>query len=192
MPVVDTGDAGCRAFNNDVVAFLNQHRQFGSVILASSWRQPTEPAFTDANGRHVQGAEAEAAFSQALYKSLGRLRSTGVRTYVWDALPAMPGPVPQNMARNLAFGSYWSTTSSQETYDRTFRFLHTAFDRHADLIAGRINAAPALCTADMCRAEHRGRPVFEDNNHPAFVQAAFFADIIAREMASVPAPAPRR
>jgi peptidoglycan/LPS O-acetylase OafA/YrhL len=191
LPVVDTGDARCRAFTRGILAYLADRRQFGSVLLVSIWRQPIEPGFSDAKGRVVAGSEAVVAFGGALHATLAQLHHIGVRSYVWEPLPAMAAPQPQAMARNLLIGPYWPTSFPESRHDATFLFLNRALDREKPLIAGRINAAATMCAGGTCKGSRNGAPLFEDNNHPSIGQAPYFARLIADGMKQAPRSADR-
>ena len=186
MPVLNTGNAICRQFTTGIMDYITAHREIGSVILISIWRQPTEAGFTDASGRVVTGPQAVAAFDAALRTTLVRLHKLGVRTYVWEPLPAMPHNVPETMTRTLVFGNYWPNHTSLAKHRATFGFLDTALVREAPLIAGRMPTTYALCAKDVCSADQYGIPLFEDNNHPAFAQAPFFAAIFQHDLENIP------
>ena len=191
LPVLNSGDGKCRALNSDVLRYVHAHRNISAVMLISIWRQPTEARFTDSDGHSVSGSAAITAFDDALHKTLGALHSEGVKTYVWEPLPAMSGDVPNIMARNAIFGTSRTFETSWADHNATFVFLRMALDHDASLIAGRVRPDLTMCASGVCKAGYRGQPLFEDNNHPAFSQAFYFAKIFARGMLRAPLAADR-
>jgi hypothetical protein len=183
LPILNSGDAECRAFNRDVLRYVHNHQNIGAVMLVSIWRQPTEPGYTDATGRVVGKATAIVAFNTELHATLSNLHREGAKIYIWEPLPAMTGAVPNIIARNMVFGPYRSIQIDRAAHDATFEFLRRALDREDPLIARRLRPDRALCTSVSCTAAKEGQPLFEDNNHPAIGQAQFFETIIGHEMA---------
>jgi peptidoglycan/LPS O-acetylase OafA/YrhL len=185
MPLLDTGNASCREFNRAILSYGQRHPSIGAILLVSIWRQPTEPGFTDANGHIVSGDAAIRAFAAALHKTLIAWHSIGVKVYIWEPLPAMSRDVPGMMVRNMMFGDYLPISVPAADYTADFRFLDDAFNREAPLIAGRVPSARLMCAGGTCSAADHGLPLFEDNNHPAFVRAPYFAEILRQSMLGV-------
>lgn len=178
MPLLDTGNAYCRDFNRAVLAYAGRDKSIGAVLLVSIWRQPIEAGYTDAAGQVVSGGAAIRAFDAALHRTLEAWHSAGVKIYVWEPLPAFSRDVPGMMVRNAMFGHYLPVTVAEADHIATFRFLTDALGREAPLIAGRLRPARTICPAGTCSAVDHGMPLFEDNNHPAFNRAPYFAEIL--------------
>jgi peptidoglycan/LPS O-acetylase OafA/YrhL len=185
MPLLDSGSASCRAFNRAILGYVRQNRSIGAVLLVSIWRQPIEPAFTDADGHVVTGGAAIRAFDVALHRTLMAWHDAGVKVYIWEPLPEMPHNVPGAMVRNMMSGQNLPNSIPAADHVETFRFLTDALDREAALIAGRVQPASTLCAGGTCSAIRGGAPLFEDANHPAFGQSPYFAEILRRGMLGV-------
>lgn len=73
------------------------------------------------------------------------------------------------------------------TYSRTehvqkFEFLSTALKRHPAVIS--IDPSEAICASGICRIIKDGRPLYNDDAHPAYSHAKFYQAIIADALAS--------
>lgn len=187
LPVPRVGDDACRAFNRHVGDLIARSPDLRNVAIASTWRQPLEPGFRGDDGTIVTGEHAIAAFSADLHALLLRLNAEGRRIVVWEPVPGARMSVPLALARRLSLGHGPALTFSRADYDRTFGFLQSALDRDQHLIARRIRPAEVLCRTGVCAIVHDGKPLYNDNAHPAFSQTPFYARIIARGLAGFPA-----
>jgi hypothetical protein len=110
------------------------------------------------------------------------MHDAGKTTYVWMGLPGSPSGVPEALARKAAFGTDWPLTQPYSIYERDFAFLRRIAADNADLLAGTISVAEAMCEGGLCRFVADGRPLFHDDNHPAYSSSSFFATHIEREL----------
>ncbi len=182
MPVLDAGDGPCRRFNREVHAWLAEHREVTGVVMVSIWRQAIEPGYRDRDGVVVAGDAALRAFESSLAATLAAFTERGVRVHVWEPLPISPNSVPEALARRAIWGIDLPVSQPLAAHQQTFAFLTRALDGHAAQLAGRIRPQDALCKDGVCAPVEDGRPLFLDNNHPAFGESGWFARIIEAQV----------
>jgi peptidoglycan/LPS O-acetylase OafA/YrhL len=182
LPVLDSGNADCRAFNRRILEFLSIHPEVRSVVLVSTWRQPLERGYVDRAGRLVEGDAAIAAFRENLRRTISAVQSTGRTVVVWLPVPGARKIVPETLARSEILGRHWDLRFSGAEYQAQFRFLIEELERMPDVVL--IRPAAHLCASGVCQVEIDGRPLYHDNAHPAGSQAPYFASLIEHDVAA--------
>ena len=185
MPVLDFGIARCRRLVETTIGDLTAADQPENVVLVSVWRPGFDAGVSGPGGGWLVGDEAEKAFQKQFEKTVQVLRDAGKTTYVWMGLPISPNDVPMALARKAAFGTELPLTQPYSSYQRDFAFLEQAVAHNSERLGGTISAAKAMCDGGVCRFVKDGRPLFSDNNHPAFSSSEFFASLIERELEAV-------
>ena len=185
LPILDTGDAACRAFSAAVHSQIVANGPIRDVLIISLWNE----AFDDAVLRNHDTASLSykrqlATFEHNLRRTLESFQAKGVRVHIFEPVPYALRPAPAALGRNVAFGSHWPVAQRSADHRATTAFLTQILDRNSALIVSRTRPADVMCQGERCMVTHDGRSLYSDNNHPAWGASTFFANILDR---SIPA-----
>ncbi|WP_310097160.1 acyltransferase family protein [Sphingomonas sp. BE138] len=180
LPLRNSGDAGCRAFNAGVAAFLAQHPGVTRVMMVSTWRQALEPGYTDPDGAVVTGAAAIAAHDRMFDRTVAANGANGRLVYLWLPVPGARRSVPLTLSRDAMLHRQWPLAYSLAEHRARFAFLTAALARHPGVLA--IDPAAAICRGGTCRIMEGGRPLYHDDAHLAGSQRAFIERMITDQI----------
>ena len=179
LPVLDSGEAGCKAFNASVQDKVKATPSIRDVLVISIWRQALgEDLLATGDTRSAAYRQAVAAFETRLVTTIEAYRAKGVRVHIWEPVPSTLRDVPASLGRQAAFGDHWPIARTSADHRTTFAFFTAILDRHAALITSRIDPAAALCRDRLCTLTHDGRALYSDNSHPAWSSSAFYAEML--------------
>jgi peptidoglycan/LPS O-acetylase OafA/YrhL len=170
MPVLETGDTACRAFNASIQQRVRERGTIRNVLMISIWRQ----------------AIGATGFEAHLAATLKDYRAAGVDVHVWEPLPSTLRSVPAALARDATFGPYWPIARTTADHRATFAFFRDILDRNAVQITTRIDPAVAMCRGPNCIVTVGGWPLYTDNSHVAWHASPFFAAILEQGTRTVP------
>jgi hypothetical protein len=114
--------------------------------------------------------------------NLRRLSEAGKEVIIWEPLPTPKMAVPIALARNKALGLGLSIQVSREEHEQTFGFIKNALAVNRGYIRASISPASVLCAGGSCQVEQASRPLYFDNNHPAFSSAGFYSELIEAQL----------
>ncbi len=181
LPVVDTGDSGCKAFNVSVQDKVKANPAIRDVLIISIWRQALgEDLLTRGDTKSAAYTDAVAAFEKRFVATVEAYRAKGLRVHIWEPVPSTIRAVPASLGRQAVFGDLWPIARTPEDHRTTFAFLTTILDRHTALFTSRIDPAVTMCRRLSCLLVHEGKPVYSDNSHPAWSASPFYADMLDR------------
>jgi len=198
--------ASCEKSNAATMAFLRDHPEIGTVLLAAYWA-PTADGGTGSGkaiarrqffGNAGESATAEtfhAKFDARLSGLVATLRTLGRAVYLVEDAPEADFDVPLALTQEDRFGTVPRVAPSLDDYLQRQRFVFRVFSElSARYGAKRISLAPALCDAKNCRVVARGQPLYIDNDHlsrtgSALVSCAF--DPVFEKAGQNPAPCTR-
>tara|TARA_R110000751_G_C13773964_1_gene480451 strand:+ start:412 stop:2376 length:1965 start_codon:yes stop_codon:yes gene_type:complete len=175
----------CADFKADVWAFLQDHPDLETVILAGRLAKvvtgiiPENAGaypefFTDAQTVTPSVAENARVFKRAYARTLGRLESLGLNVILLGSLPEPGFDVPRTMAlaRYNGFQPPQGVRVS-EVAERAGRV-----DAMLSLIAGQhpgvrfIPVWESFCSGQWCQTQQNGVPLYCDDDHLSFRAAA--------------------
>jgi peptidoglycan/LPS O-acetylase OafA/YrhL len=180
----DAGVAGWHASHSACPALVGFHRPqrpicrwFNNVILSLISRSNIETVFLAArwNGYGMR------TLKRYLPETIRALTELGVTVVLIEPVPELWHAGPRDLALATLFGQATEPLATQRSdhYRRTNR-VRQLFERmESEFGAIRIDLAPTLCPAALCRATDGGRSLYEDNHHLSRTGALFLADSLA-------------
>lgn len=187
VPVIDTFLAGkangvddyhCTKSNQVLFDYLQQQPVM-DVLLIARWAVYVEGREVDA----PDGSEADlflgdrliapsdpqasrAVFAKQLPETVERLRATGAKVAILRQVPSQLFLVPNELARAIEKGHDLSSIGRPLVSHRKRQaFVDAVFDRLGDAVLV-LDPAVELCKPDaFCRAAHKGRALYFDNDH---------------------------
>ena len=155
-PLIDATQPGltridrdrCLARTRELSRLLAQTPQLTTVILTARWYQ--------------EGSNPDIGMRKALGRTIGRLRASQRRVIVLAGLPVPEGDVPWLLAVNDRIRGPAPQMVHRQDAGAFYDQLNL-WEREGRI--EYISLAPALCTAQRCRAQLAGRAVFVDDNH---------------------------
>ena len=181
LPVLDTGDAVCKAFNASVQDQVKANPALRDVLIMSIWRQALgEDLLKSGDTKSATYTKAVTAFEARFVATVQAYRARGLRVHIWEPVPSTIRAVPASLGRQAVFGDHWPIARTAADHRATFAFLTAILNRHQALITSRIDPATIMCRENLCMLTHDGRPVYSDNSHPAWTASPFYAAMLNR------------
>ncbi len=189
----------------DAAMALIERYDIRKIVLAARWagyaeghlNQPETPPVVlreaGAMPRPFSG-DNHALFTNALERTIARLKGEGRQVYLVDPTPEVGRPVADTLARAALFHRALNLALTRQAYEARQRFVRPTLAR----LAARyrlieIDPAARLCGPLRCRLTQDGRPLYYDDNHLSVHGAFFIAPLLAPVFAGVPLqPPPRR
>jgi peptidoglycan/LPS O-acetylase OafA/YrhL len=198
----DPGNAGCRGFNDDVLAFLRRERGYQLVVLIASWTSYStsseEPSLSDRDGRTGN----EAVFAPALRDTVRQLKGAERKVWIIGPTPGAPSAAPLRLAMARMRGEPPPPPKSRRTFIEeaaAFDAVAAALDREPGVVF--TDPVPWFCDLKNCAFVAGGVPLYRDGGHlnrhgQRYIQPFLEASLV-RVMAPIPvarggAPAPGR
>ena len=180
-PIYGVGDNDCQSFLKNARTMWNA-QDVENVFLVSIWRVGLEGGFRNNEGRFIEPNNAAAYLQKQFAAIIGDIRSDGRKAYLWMPLPPSKKPLPFNLARSEIFGLGWELGQGRAEIKREYRPIYQVFSATSANLNGVVDPSRVLCSSGTCLTMVNGRPIYHDNNHPAFSQKAFFAKIIFEQI----------
>lgn len=175
----------CLAHNDMVRKFILRHPEIRTVFLVGRWglhangsrygREAGQPAVISPLGI---GANPD-ALQQGLERTLAFLKQHNINVILIMSLPEVGWSVPSQLARAKWFGypapsgptreAYWAR---QKPVMEIFARLKVNNDFHV------LEVAPIFCPESRCLVEHRGVPLYRDDDHLSNHGAQFATQLI--------------
>ena len=185
LPVLDTGDVVCKAFNESVQDKARTNPAIHDVLIISIWRQALgEDLLKQGDTKSTIYTKAAAEFEARFVATLEAYRAKGMRVHIWEPVPSTIRAIPASLGRQAVFGVHWPIARTPADHRATFAFFTAILDRHKKLITSRVDPADVMCRANFCMLVHDGRPVYSDNSHPAWRARPFYAAMLERGIGS--------
>lgn len=181
MPVVGSGNKGCRSNNEALIELARESDKIQTVIFVSIWRQGLPDGGKPFNGEWVSEADVPRVFAQQLSKTVLSLTEHGKKVVIVEPLFAAKASVPNTLAANIAFGRNRRVDLALSDHLATFAPVFAAFDSVTSDRVQRLSLIEPFCTGGICKAVVDGRPLFTDNNHLAFSQSAIVAKALVEQ-----------
>ncbi|WP_193161335.1 acyltransferase family protein [Microbulbifer hainanensis] len=174
---VDKGAAHqCDVFNESVMNFLEGRRDLGTVILVARWafavegeRAPgeggTEAVLAPSTDGESDGRDNAALVRDGLEATVRKIRATGREVVIVKDTPEIGFSVPVAVLNAEFIGAQLRPAPSRDEVEQRQRRANRIIEDIAEEFdAQDLSPLPLLCAPD-CRIEHRGTPLYRDDDH---------------------------
>ena len=150
-PMLGYGNAGCTAFNAQVLGLIAANPNLKTVILAGFW---VDPAY---------GGGGNPEKLDQTIRALRRLNRTVI---LIGAVPQQPFDVPRHLARLTQRGDPTEGVGvSRAKFDARSAWLRTYYPQWRALGVRVWEPADKLCNPDYCAVVRNGVPLYFDKHH---------------------------
>jgi peptidoglycan/LPS O-acetylase OafA/YrhL len=180
-PIYGVGDNDCQSFLKNARTMWNA-QDIENVFLVSIWRVGLEGGFRNNEGHFVSSNNAQIYLQKQFGNIVRDIRSDGRKAYLWMPLPPSKKFLPFNLARSKVFGLGWELGRGRTEFIREYQPIYKVFNSASSNLNGVADPSRVMCSSGRCLTLVNGRPVYHDNNHPAFSQKEFFAKILSDQI----------
>lgn len=150
-PMLGYGNAGCIAFNSEMLKLIAANPQLKTVILAGFW---VDPAYSDVEN------------PQRLDQTIRALRRLNRNVILIGAVPQQPFDVPRHLARLTQRGDATEGVGvSRAKFDARSAWLRTYYPGWRALGVHIWEPSDMLCNARYCAVIRGGVPLHFDKHH---------------------------
>jgi peptidoglycan/LPS O-acetylase OafA/YrhL len=176
-PIYGVGDTKCQNFLQSARTIWNSP-DIENVFLVSIWRVGLHGGFRTDKGSFIEPNNAKAYLQKQFGTIIGDIRSDGRKAYLWMPLPPTKKHLPFSLARSEIFGLEWKLGQRRAAIQKEYQPIYQAFNAASANLNGVVDPSREMCSSGTCLTIVDGRPIYHDNNHPAFSQKEFFAKIM--------------
>ncbi|MGH6889853.1 MAG: acyltransferase family protein [Rhizomicrobium sp.] len=173
---VTTPMAGCRAFNDAVMA-LARNSGIREVILESRWAKYAEGSpYGDEPKGHIAllddacqtdtGGDNHAVFGRGIARTVGELSKLGKKVVLVASVPEIGFPVPAVLARRALAKETGKIAPPVRDYFRRQKYVLTTFAGLQKQYGVEVlYPHRILCATGTCEIARRGIPLYRDGHH---------------------------
>lgn len=190
-PIPQSTEIPCGDYNQMVLAYLRQHPEINTVILASRWTIRIESTrykqeegviirLTDTLNQAPKTASSEYIFKLGLTRTISTLQEMGRDVIIIAPLPEIGYDVPSAtfIASRTGRDVNQIIAPSQEEYlKRNRRTLEILEDYKKKYGIQVIEPWKALCQGGYCRATVDGIPLYRDDDHLSVFGSEYISSI---------------
>jgi len=178
---LSTGD--CIKHNVEIKDYIAEDENIESVFLVSVWGQGLGSGFTNDPSVKLSSAQREEVFKLNMKKTTQAYKTLGKTVIVWAPLPGAPSSAPIALAYSLLKNTPYTNTISTDEYMQRKRVFYDGLNQSREWIDSIFYPHKVLCDARVCRSTFDDQtPVYHDSNHLTKTNAAFWADMLNRQI----------
>lgn len=152
-------NTSCRAFNDSVAQYLEQHPDIRRVLLVAYWGNYPLAYLP------VALSEGD-SFAAGLERTLAFLDTQGIKTTLIDQVPGAQQHVPSVMARSLYFQQSLDIRAPLSMHLQRLQpfrsLLAELAERHRFSV---VSMDPLFCADQFCAIQRDGQPFYRDAHH---------------------------
>jgi peptidoglycan/LPS O-acetylase OafA/YrhL len=167
-PVIGINVTGmCNRFNPAIMRHIEGDLRIRTIILVGYWADTANPR--------------RRGLSQALVATVERLRASGRRVVLLDAIPPQESDVPRLLAHLAQRGRLGEQHGrSRAEVEAMTRYIRPAFDRLRAAGVPIVDPKDTLCRGQACDIYRDGRALYFDRHHLSLAGARIVARDAAR------------